>query len=92
LKKNADAQKLAEEKAYTSTTTDPYFLYETPTLYLRVSFNVVMASLFLIAAIVCCLLGIFEDEKQPNNKISNALYNKKRTTVKQKLQNKKLLN
>lgn len=42
----------------------PYIFYITPTIYIRVTFNMIMAILFLIAAILCGLLGVIFDEDE----------------------------
>lgn len=46
-----------------------YIFYITPTIYVRVTFNMIMALLFLVAAILCGLLGVIfdEDEKEPED-------------------------
>ena len=43
---------------------EPYLIYILPSYYIRVSFNMIMALMFLIAAILCGLLGFVFDEEE----------------------------
>ena len=77
---------------------EPYLIYILPSYYIRVSFNMIMALLFLIAAILCGLLGFVFDEEEEKfeNKttklskqvksfvcdVNNDGHQKKRTAVK----------
>ena len=54
----------------------PYVFYLTPTIYVRVTFNMIMALLFLVAAILCGLLGVVFDEDDKAEQTSPAIKSK----------------
>lgn len=54
-----------------------YIFYITPTIYVRVTFNMIMGILFLVAAILCGLLGVIFDEDEKDSEDSLIMKNAK---------------
>lgn len=76
----------SKHSTYKDTSNQPYIFYITPTIYIRVTFNMIMAIMFLIAAILCGLLGvIFDDDEKPED--TNTMKNVKTCNKMKELKN-----